>query len=118
MSEETKKILKLIKKIHTQLFAVSHECGNVKWMAPEYDKHFGDFSTKFINKEFSEFEKKEMTMSEETKKILNVIFYLITEVKKGHFGVGVLPPGLAHPIYQSTLKEIHKQFPEFKPGKE
>lgn len=54
-------------------------------------------------------------MSEETKRILNLIFNITVEVKKTHYGISLLPPGLSHPIYQSTLREIRKQFPEFEP---
>lgn len=113
MSEETKKILKLIKKIHTQLLALSHECGNVKWMAPEYDKHFGDFSTKFINKEFSEFEKKGITMSEETKKMLYLIFNLFLETRLS--SIGRLRTEIVELVRKRTIEEIQREFPEFEP---
>lgn len=55
MDEDVIKILNLIEKLHIQLFAISSQEKDVKWMANEYDRYFGKFAKKFIREEFPKY---------------------------------------------------------------
>lgn len=52
-------------------------------------------------------------MSEETKKILKLIYHLTSEVRRNTHEGAVICPKILNLIHTSTLRDIRKEFPDF-----
>ncbi len=55
MNEDIYKILNLIERLHIHLFALSSQKRGRRWIASQYDRHFGKFAKTFIREEFPKY---------------------------------------------------------------